>query len=211
MYFYLLITFATIVFAKKWHIFVALTIVSSCLIANSLIEGNDIVRFLSNQIVFEFILGMVVYFLNKRWQSKLLSLGGIINIGIVIGCYTFMALMDIFRIESMRALTLGVPSSIMLLSFMSLESMVSELPREMTLWLVEVGNASYATYLSHLYVVEGLRKIVFMRLNPDWMYTPMGVALSLAAALFVGQILYYVIDRPLSAAVRRQLFKFQSA
>ncbi len=210
VYFYLLITFSTVVFGKKWHLLVSLAIMALYLFSNLLIESSDVVKFMSNQIALEFVFGILVHFFNKKWRRKVLSLGAVVNIGIIIGCYSFMALMDVFRIESMRALTLGLPSSIMLLSFMSLESMLSDLPTKVTMWLVEIGNASYATYLSHLYVVEGLRKIVFFRINPDFMYTPIGVALILCAALAVGQILYYMLDRPLNSAIRHRLLKFQS-
>lgn len=158
----------------------------------------------------EFIFGIVIYQVNKKYVKKIQSLGCLINLAIVIICYIFMALMDVFRIEGVRALALGVPSAIMLLSFLSLESILLKWPTAIAKWLVEIGDASYATYLSHLYVVEGLRKIVFARINPDWMYTPIGVALSLSAALVVGQIIYYMLDRPLSSVLRRRIMKLKS-
>lgn len=209
VYFYLLIAAGTF-FKRNWYVVVSIVIVITWSISNLLKEHGDILKFLSEQIVMEFIFGVVIYQVNKKYGEKIQSLGWLINLAIVIICYIFMALMDVLRIEGLRALTLGVPSSIMLLSFLSLESMFCEWPVSLTKWLVEIGDASYATYLSHLYVVEGLRKIVFARINPDWMYTPIGVALSLSSALVVGQILYYMLDRPLSSVLRRRFVKFKS-
>jgi peptidoglycan/LPS O-acetylase OafA/YrhL len=201
------ITSATVFFKSRWQLTATLMIAISFCIANLLKEVDDVFVFLSDQIVFEFILGIALYFLNKKIAVKMQSLGWVKNLVVVIICYAFMVLMDVFRFEGMRALTLGVPSSIMLLCFLNLESMFCKWPAALTGLLAEIGDASYATYLSHLYVIEGLRKIVFVRINPDWMYTPIGVGISLISALVVGQCLYCWLDRPLSRALRNRLIK----
>lgn len=207
MYFYVLIALATIRFKLYWRQIVAAVIVGCFLIANLSAGVSDFVRFLSDQIALEFVLGILAYDLYKKRYQNILALGWKANLSVAIACYGFMALMDALRVEGMRALLLGLPSSIMLLCALGLEPMVRELSGSATKILVAMGDASYATYLSHLYVVEGLRKLVFARLNPEWMYTPIGVALGLGLALLVGQCLYMWLDRPLSRAFRRQLIK----
>lgn len=207
MYFYVLITMATIWFRTYWRQMVVAAIVGCFLVANLSKGTGDFVRFLSDQIALEFVLGILAYDLYKKRYQAILSFGWKRNFGIAVACYSFMALMDALRVEGMRAILLGIPSSIMLLCVLGLEPMVRELSGSVTKILVAMGDASYATYLSHLYVVEGLRKLVFVRLNPEWMYTPIGVAVSLGLAFLVGQYLYMWLDRPLSRALRHQLIR----
>lgn len=207
MYFYVLITFASIWFKTHWRPIVAATIVVCFLVANLSSGTGDFARFLSDQIALEFVLGIIAYDLYKKRYQCILALGWKRNFAIAFACYGVMALMDTLRIEGPRAILLGLPSSIMLLSVLGLEPMVRALAGSVSKILVAMGDASYATYLSHLYVVEGLRKLVFVRLNPEWMYTPIGVVFSLGLALLVGQCIYMWLDRPLSRALRRQLIK----
>lgn len=207
MYFYALIALATLWFRSHWRKIVAVAIISGFVITNLLSVQSDFARFLSDQIALEFLLGIFVYGLYKKQHRQILSLGWKRNLGIVVICYGFMALMDVLRIEGMRAILLGLPSAVMVLCTLGLEPLVREHSGSVSKALVAMGDASYATYLSHLYVVEGLRKLVFARLNPDWMYTLPGVVLSLGLALLVGQCLYAWLDRPMSRALRHTLLR----
>jgi peptidoglycan/LPS O-acetylase OafA/YrhL len=70
--------------------------------------------------------------------------------------------------------------------------------------LVAMGDASYATYLSHFYVVEVFRKIAAQKLHLLDPYTPSGVLVIVLCSLLVGQLLYVGVDRPLSRYCRKK-------
>ena len=75
----------------------------------------------------------------------------------------------------------------------------------MTKLFANIGDASYATYLSHFYVVEGMRKIIFLKFNLINIYTPMGTSITLALALMTGQIIYIICDKPMSSYLKKTL------
>ena len=67
-----------------------------------------------------------------------------------------------------------------------------------------MGDASYATHLSHFYVVEAFRKIAAQKLHLLDPYTPFGVLVIVLCSLLVGQLLYVLVDRPLSRYCRNK-------
>src|SRR5262249_17827114 len=73
---------------------------------------------------------------------------------------------------------------------------------------VSVGDASYATYLSHEYVTQGVRKILFERLNLININSVVGTSITLILALVAGGIIYKFIDKPLMQLCKSQLINW---
>ena len=93
---------------------------------------------------------------------------------------------------------------VLVLSLTLLESSIFSRENIFTNILVNAGHASYATYLSHLYVVEGLRKFllsVFLVGEHNAVY----VLFILLFLLTAGKLLYIIYDKPISDYVKKFL------
>ncbi|WP_169711670.1 acyltransferase family protein [Henriciella litoralis] len=131
-----------------------------------------------------------------------------------------------FTLEWGRVFWFGLPSIALVYALASLEANGGiEMPR----WLVTLGDWSFALYLSHLFVLSGVRRlfpVIGQRLDgtpyADWfilgspglvdniLYNVTCVSLSLLFAALV----FYLFERPvigLSSRARRALFKDTNA
>ena len=68
-----------------------------------------------------------------------------------------------------------------------------------------MGDASYATYLTHWYVIVAFRKIFSEKLGLINFHSPIGIATTLMAALLIGQLTFRYVDRPLNKKLKRYL------
>ena len=79
-------------------------------------------------------------------------------------------------------------------------------------WLcTSMGDASYATYLSHDYIVELVRKFGFHKYNLINPYTRLGAAVIVMTSLLLGQLLYKWIDKPLTRYTKDRSSLMRSA
>lgn len=172
------------------------------------IEPGVLRTFFGKVVIFEFIFGMLAY---KAYELRFLS-----NISVKYylftalisyiamlavdanGVQTFMYIDDVNGIGSSRLLFYGIPCLLLIFSAVNLETLISMIPNPLVNIFVSIGNASYATYLSHLFVVEGFKKIVFSKYNLINPYVPFGALIVLITALIVGQIIYLFVDNPSS-------------
>jgi peptidoglycan/LPS O-acetylase OafA/YrhL len=95
----------------------------------------------------------------------------------------------------------GVPTCLLLISTLSLEGLVVD--SALTRGLLYLGDASYATYLSHPFVIEAMRKLVPKVVHGFDVRSPAGVILAVVVASVVGCVVYRYIDKPLHRAIGR--------
>ncbi|WP_051546701.1 acyltransferase family protein [Lysobacter capsici] len=96
-----------------------------------------------------------------------------------------------------RLFLLGVPAATLVLSAALLDGRcraVAALKNRVALIL---GDASYSIYLSHIFVIEGLRKVVFPRTGLFDMTTFAGAFAALTTAALVGVVIHRLVERPL--------------
>ena len=69
-----------------------------------------------------------------------------------------------------------------------------------------IGDASYSLYLIHPFIIRPMQKIWVKLVGdavPEWLFLP----LAMAAALAAGLIMYWLVERPLTAYFSRKLVK----
>jgi exopolysaccharide production protein ExoZ len=113
-----------------------------------------------------------------------------------------MAFAQIHFVSASGLLIYGVPSFLLIISYLELETLMRG---RLANVFKSIGDASYATYLSHAFVVDGTIKVVFEKYNVIDPYAPFGVFFIIATALVAGHIIYRTIDKPLSRLCRRKL------
>lgn len=165
--------------------------------------GREAGTFLANTLIFEFAFGMLAFHLRERGWVPATSAP--VSLALILAAYVLMAVCEVRGWAVLRWLVFGLPSVLILLAAVNLEPSRLLQGRWLAAVLAKVGDASYATYLSHAFVVSALRKIVDEKLHLFDPYTPWGVVLLIGIALAVGQGLYVLFDRPLSRWCRRLL------
>lgn len=206
MFFYLCIWLSILLTRRYYLQLSALLVLAAYGLWGQNTQDPEISVFLRNTQLLEFLLGILVFKLyTARWPAALrrlpvplaAALGGV--------CYLFMAAAEATALQLNGLLIYGIPSALLLLALLSLEGYFSRSSSPAVRCWTGMGDASYATYLSHFYVVELIRKIAFQRFHLINPYTPLGVALVLAASLLLGYALYRFIDRPLLRFLKARL------
>ena len=99
---------------------------------------------------------------------------------------------------SNRLLYFGLPSFLMILLCLTLENYIKGLSGGLMQLGVYLGDASYAIYLSHLYVIEFMRKLMPKFIDGFAINSLAGNIVTILLAILVGGCLYSVIDKPFS-------------
>src|SRR4051794_6106098 len=147
----------------------------------------------ANTIVLEFLFGIAIGNAIPRLQALAPILG------LSLGAFAFVALLIMPPIDTLaRPLTWGVPAAVIVAAAVSTEM---TLRRLMPRWLLTAGNASYATYLTHGFVVPAV--FLFTR---SIAFDSVGLAAAIILSLFfsgiVGQVFHSVIEQPLLLRLR---------
>lgn len=169
------------------------------LLADKQYGGAVFSSFFGNTIIFEFLFGIIVFQLHTKWQLSNTTSLTLIVISVL--SYVFMAVAESNNVTINRLLINGIPSAILVFSMLKLEEQLNRLNFDKKLWaysiLVRTGDASYAIYLIHLFIVVGFVKIAYQKLHLINPYSPLGVAIILFSSLLAGQLLYVFVDKPL--------------
>jgi peptidoglycan/LPS O-acetylase OafA/YrhL len=188
MFFYILVTAALVVHAPLSRICapVMIGVAAFAVIATS--NG------FANTIVLEFLFGIAIGNAIPTLQSLPPA------VSIPAGSAAFLLLLGIpVGGDLWRPLTWGIPAGVVVAAVVSAEM---TLRHAMPLWLLAAGNASYATYLTHGFVVPA----VFILCARSIAFDPAGLAATIIVSLFVsaivGQLTHYVIEQPLMLRLR---------
>lgn len=191
MYFYLLFALSLLVISRLRLLFVAIGITSVFLIAVALDTGGAVSHFYSESIVFEFLLGMG---LAHAWKRGLRLSPGIGWMLIVSGFALISAQLPVPRIFEF-----GVPATLIVAG-----SLFVSLPD--IRWMTLLGDASYALYLSHIFTLGLLRKVLPPVLGEGVVAAWGFVALALVICTLVSIIVHLLIDNWLLRNERLQSF-----
>lgn len=200
---------AAIVLFRRFYLVATLVLMATLYLAGaSGAFGSVATAFLGNTLVAEFAFGMLVF--EARRRQMLPPLRPATALALALAAFVYMAWVE-QPVVPARFLNFGLPAVLMLIALLSLEAPCFASNPGWVRVLARIGDASYATYLSHTFIVEGIRKVLHQKLQLLDPYGPVGVIVVIGVALAVGQLLYELLDRPLSAAARRLLIPARPA
>jgi peptidoglycan/LPS O-acetylase OafA/YrhL len=152
--------------------------------------------FYSSFYVFEFILGVLVFYLVQQPLAR--RPGVAANLVLAAGCLAFLVWNQLRAPLGHGAplLTQGVPAMLFVATMLLLEQKNFILTR-----ITILGDASYALYLSNQFVVEGFRKVVGKHLHLSFYSLP-SIALVIVAASLIAIAIYVVLEKPLHDRLR---------
>ena len=148
MFFYLIFAISLLVSVNR--IFIALFFfVLISVMAH--MANNQLLTFYSQDIIFEFLVGMTIAQCYKRkWlvESRYLAVGILaITLSYLIFCYHF-------ELNFVRFLRLGIPAGLLVYSLLCLEPLIKNNPT--LLKISAYGDTSYTTYLLHTFIVPSV-------------------------------------------------------
>ncbi|MDR3097051.1 MAG: acyltransferase [Paraburkholderia sp.] len=167
--------------------------------ANAWAPYHAIAEFYSDQRIFEFPLGFVIY---RLWKFGIPS-KPVLAVGVAAAAYAWMAYVNWHGLSHAMLLYYGIPACLVVISSLSLEAAMGS--GLLTRAAIFVGNASYAVYLSHPYCVEAARKLLPQALPGFDATAPAGVVVIILVATAVGGALYVLVDKPLHLRSRQLL------
>ncbi|ACC71456.1 acyltransferase [Paraburkholderia phymatum] len=165
--------------------------------ANLAHSDHAAVEVLAYDRMLEFPLGFAVWYAWKKGVRVPVALAA----PGAVGMYLLMTWIERAWPDVSQLVGNGLPTCLLLLSTLSLESLVTD--NALTRGLLYLGDASYAIYLSHPFVVEGMRKLLPKVAHGFDLRSPAGVTLAIVMASVLGCAVYRYIDKPLQRALRR--------
>lgn len=191
-------------FTNKFR-YIAAGIFLSLLAISSLINYDAYyLKFVSNPIILEFLLGMIVYFIIFRKSTKDL---------IILTILFLISLLTIYLNDqqAMRIIKYGIPSFVFMLVVVYLDSirMLGVGNSIFSKFLTLLGDSSYSLYLSHIFCI-GVGALVLNKLHIINGITvqPLIFVLTIGAIIW-GYISYRFIETPLISKLNSIAFKKQ--
>lgn len=193
MFFYLAVTAALLLRPGGWMWGAAAIVALGYGLGQQLPQAMAWGSFLHCPLLFEFMFGLAAY----RWRGVRVGIRipNAAYVMLALLSYAAMAAMDVQR-SGDDLLRFGVPSLLLVIALTQLEPLFASNRHWAMRLAVHLGNASYAIYLTHYYLVEGVRNILAPRLPLLALDTFVGATLTIAAALAIGTLTYRWIDRP---------------
>lgn len=168
------------------------------------IDSPGLASFFTDSIILEFAAGLAVGWAALEVRRRGLRPSPTVLIVVhLAGWLVLFTAGSVARNDmDMRILRWGVPAAVIVATAVLFEMSGRRVPR----WRVleHLGDASYATYLSHLFTVRILGELWARAGLTDSVPAGILYALAVVASVVVGSIVHVVVDRPLRAALARR-------
>jgi len=162
--------------------------------------------FFSTTLIFEFLLGVIAFYIFKFYQN--IKIIPFVPIVAAIVSYIIMIYYEVETIEPNKDLRIyfyGFPSLVLVLSLCFLEKFFTN--NNWMKILLNIGHASYSIYLSHIFIIGFLKiinaKFIFF-IFPDLI----NHLLTIFICLILGRLVYIFIDKPINDILKKKLNKF---
>jgi len=201
LYFYVLFSAAFLVARKT----LGITLVASGLVilAAGSVTGVATTYLLTSPLLLEFVFGMAIFKLYDVLDGRIPLVPGIV--GIVLGVAGFVALNGpaVFDLHQ-RWWQAGLPSALLVGSVLAFEARAERMPSKT---LLLIGDASYALYLVHVFVL-GAASRLFTLFHLGALGSTIEVVFwlgTLGVTVVAGCVTHVLIERPMNRWVRSRL------
>jgi exopolysaccharide production protein ExoZ len=203
MFFYACVLIGLLGQRRHWMLITAGLLIAAYLVLGIALDNRVTNGFFGTTRLVEFLFGMLCFQLART--DSLLRFSAPAGAAAAVLAFVWMAFAESNQLGGARALVFGIPSIVLVLGAVRAEELGGRTFARLRPYLVKLGDASYATYLSHYYVVVGFERILHARLGLFDPRTVHGTVIVMASALATGQLLYWAVDQPLHAVCKRKL------
>ena len=193
--FYFLFALSLVIFKENRMIACSIFIIIFLVFNKVLSEKNFIFETYANDIFIEFIFGMLLFLIWKKFNNKLF-----INLSSHLICLTllFVAVFILNYYDFSRSISYGVPSFILAIYFLFFLNHL-KFPKI----LVSLGDASYCIYLLHPYIIQFFYKI--LKINEYNIIIESIFTMIISVIVFVFSLLIYrYIEFPVNHSLRKR-------
>lgn len=160
-------------------------------------------QFFHSSLWLEFVLGILCFKIHRSgWTA---SVSTPVAIAVILVSASVMLAVDL---QTDRFINAGLPSFFVLLSALRLEDSIRSLNAGLLRILIHIGDASYATYLSHMFVIGLVERIAFPLLGFT-QKNMLTAAFTIGCCLVAGSLIYRFVDLPLVRECRKLTRKWQ--
>lgn len=205
MYFYLLFATTLVLRDRTATVLGCMAFLGVGMMVAGLVTDPALARFLANPIVFEFGFGMVLALAHARgWLPHVpswVAIGaGMLALAVLIVAAIWVPHEGTHGLEGWaRVWAWGLPSAVLLVSVLA----VTQPQRRSGRWAVSLGDASYALYLTHVFVVIGYSFLIQRGLL-DAVPQVVSVAVISLISVAVAVLAHLWIEKPLNDLLRRK-------
>lgn len=211
MYFYVIFGLSLLVSRRMAPILCSAAIMAilACIDASG--AQSPSVLFYARPIVFEFIFGIIIFYLfqlaeRHRHSLATLKFGKPLLLSVLV-----VALVGVFFIEGRqgfgfgRQISAGIPAFLIVLSAIVLERVYRLRINNRALFLL--GEASYILYLIHPYIVFGFLRTVLRGIHPGTFTTIIIIAFLLIVSSAIAIAIHLYFERPIMQFLRHKLLR----
>jgi peptidoglycan/LPS O-acetylase OafA/YrhL len=218
MFFYLVMSLCIVFVKNKNYLgkICALVLAVIFVVLNIIDSDIFLLEYYQNSLFPEFIYGIVLYYLYEYFRGKnrnyLLVKNTIINsvlFGLIAICSFIYLVGDgiyDWHIAKNRNIYCGIPSLILVFAFLNLEAQIRK--NKFINICMEIGDASYALYLFHTFMIMFFTRILFTRIIANNNHLIMSVIMEIIImfSTIIGSIIIYkIIDKPIQKFLRNLL------
>lgn len=207
MYFYIIFA-ASLLFARSIQslMFVIAVIVAILITTNTVFLNVEYLEFFRNSIVLEFVWGLLLGALFKRNKLKINGFTALLLIICSAGLLIISSVL--FSGETTEAINAdyrfwawGIPSALILMAIINWEPKKNFRNKI----LIELGNSSYAQYLTHIFVLATYVKL--LKIFPEimtvsqWIIVPFVILI----CVWVGWLAHVYCEKPILSFTRKMM------
>ncbi|MEJ7686606.1 MAG: acyltransferase [Variovorax sp.] len=201
--FYLTI-FATLIVRKENFAWPVCMLLALFFITSSIDSPTSVVyQFFHNSLWFEFVLGILCFKIHRA--GLIASVPKAVAVVVILVSAAVMVGVDL---KTDRLINAGLPSFFILLFALRLEESIRSLNPVVLRLLIHIGDASYATYLSHMFVIGLVERIAFPMLGFDEK-NMLTAAFTIGCCLIAGSLIYRFVDLPMMRECRKLTGRWQ--
>jgi exopolysaccharide production protein ExoZ len=199
MYFYVLFSLSLVITSRYRVVLASLFLLLVLCLAFT--SDSVFAKFYSNNIILEFILGMLIaeVFTNSKLNYIFTGYGSFIFFGTV-SIISYVILVGENDVSNLnyRGLQFGIPAAALFISFLSLDTIVLKIKNEKNIILrvlSYLGDSSYTLYLAHLFCIVGMNVIVkkLFLIDADYAWPYFIFVISFTTSF--SYILYFYIEK----------------
>lgn len=198
MFFYLSIAFFIRFLGSKKGMIACLIGLSLFVLISTIITWESyVLRFWGSSIIMEFVGGGILYYF---WKHRLVSTTqSVKNVFITLGFGALIFLMYAeyaYGLSSKRFLLFGIPAFFVTCGFLMLESRINT-QNKFHKTMVLLGDASYAMYLIHPFVIYGFLRLVYVRVGLQGpAYEFLGLLFSMTLVCILSVVFHRWFEKP---------------
>ncbi len=161
---------------------------------------NPLILLITDPLTIEFIIGVLLgLFYIKTTNKSFISSNFLLRLPFILFPIMYVLFLDFFENESLRVITFGLPSLILVYCALELEKKRVLFNK----FLIQIGDASYSIYLSHVLVLNVVGKILVLFNFQGFLFEILMVITMFFLAIVFGLLNYRFIEKPMLLFFKR--------